>query len=359
MFLLQYNVGGIALNPYNILQIVVTLLFGFLIFAWKIPVFDIIKQHPIRFYAYLYIYGLFSVFWSVMPAASGFFALQNLVFVTLFFVLAANAQNKQHVEKLFLQFNIIVMLAFFYRNFGYWHSVTFSTLAACILTYSLGEMHFSGNREHLNWCRVAIAVGAIGLILTTSSGAMVSVACGIATLGLTSKHKGIRVLAILTILFGLMLVFLGQTDKVIAFLFPGKTMVSIQTAHGRTVIWDMIFHLAKQKPWLGWGYASIERILPLYCTDSHNSMVGCIGSQGYIGVFLLSIAMLTQLLYIVKNIAIPGFRGLLPATVCLLVNANTSGFLNSTTNFQALIFFQILAMSVVFKHNATYGQSQT
>ncbi len=356
MFLRQGNVGGIALNAYNILQIGVTLLLFFLLIAWRIPVISIIQQTPIRFYAWLYAYGLISVLWSIMPAASAFFALQNLVFLVLFFVLAANAQSKQDIERLFIQFNIIVLLMFFYKDLGYLHSVTFSTVSACLLVYCLGEMHFSANRGLVKWFKAAIVVGAVGLAVTTSSGAMVSAACGVATLGVTSRHKGVRFLAFLTIFIGVTLVFLGQSDRVISFLFPGKTLVSIQTAHGRTVVWDMIFQLVEKKPWLGWGYASIERILPLYCIDSHNSMVGCIGSQGYVGAFLLSIAMIAQLGYIVKNIGIPGFRGLLPATVCLLVNSNTSGFISSTANFQALIFFQILAMSAVFKHHAIYEQ---
>lgn len=69
-------------------------------------------------------------------------------------------------------------------------------------------------------------------------------------------------------------------------VMPGKSLETVSSASGRQALWDVLLNLAAQKPFLGWGYACIERAVTntgFMASDAHNNYLGIYGSLGIIG----------------------------------------------------------------------------
>ena len=350
-FLRQGNEGGVAINKFVIVQLFAELSLFYLLISRKFKFSIIFTNQPMIFFCLLYLFGMLSIFWGVLPLMGCYFAFQNIIMVAVLYYLATQTRDIFQLERYYIFANLLILGVFLFRGFCFGdglHSVAYSTVAALLFVYCIAEYDNSRPPENLKMLKRGIIVGGTVLILSTSSGAIVSVVVSIFVLAMFAKNiflRGVSFIAMITILFSY---FLGIFEWLIPIIFPDKSMASITTAHGRTVIWDMIFEKAAMRPLLGWGYASVERILDIYCVDAHNSVIGVIGSLGYIGGGFLIIAMISIFFYMLFRQKYIGFRGLLAATVCGLVNSNTSNFLASKAGLQALSFQMIMVLGAVY-----------
>ena len=306
------------------------------------------------FFALVFFMGICSITWGILPWMGCYFAFENLVMLSTIYYLASKTKNFYQLERYYLFANMLILGAFLFKCIafrgGHFHSVSYSTVAGYLLVYSIGEYGEEGHPpENVRMLKWGMFWGILGLILTTSSGAIVSTFVAMFILVIYAKSPTLKFLALLAITILLFAYFSGSIEWVLSILFPGKSMASITTAHGRTVIWDMIFEKAAERPILGWGYASVERILPLYCTDAHNAVVGVIGSLGYVGGVILVLGMLSLIFYCLGNRSIKGMRGILAAAVCGLVNSNTSNFISAQAGLQSVSFLMVLVMAVFCK----------
>ena len=352
LFLQQGNEGGVAINKFVLVQIFAELGIFAALMAHGFNFFLVFTAQPMAWFCLLYLMGVFSILWGVFPLMGGYFAFQNIVMVSALYYLASRTKDFLQLERFYIFANLFILWAFFIRTIllggGYFHSVAYSTVAGYLLVYSVAE-YDPGSRppENLKMLRKGIFWGALGLAVTTSGGAMVSVAAAFCVLAMFAKQPLLKLGAFLGLCALLIGYFSGATDWVYELLFPGKTMAAISTGHGRKFIWDMILERAQERPWLGWGYASVERILPIYCIDAHKSVVGVIGSLGYIGCTLLILGMLSLFFFVLGRTSLVGMRGLLAAAVCGLVNSNTSNFIASKAGLQALAFQMVVVMAAV------------
>lgn len=342
----------VTMNRFVLLQIFLIFCMGALLFAWTNVYHQLFLNPPTQAYTLLYLLGICSALWSIMPAMSGFFALQNIILLATLFCLAWQANNFVTLEKCFLFFNgAFILFRVIQGIFGFagYHELEASGTGAALLCYCLAEYHsrkLAVSNQKLY--RYIIALSIISLFFGTSSGANVSAACGILMLSLFAKNKTIKFCGFFTIITILLIYFFYDFSSIIEIIFPGKTTLGITTAHGRTNIWAEIMTRVAEKPWLGWGFACIERTLSIRCIDTHNSMIGFLGGLGYTGGVLFIIAILRHIIYVLQRLQRPGYRGLFVATVCLLINSNTFGFLGSKATWLTVVFFQILVLSVIY-----------
>lgn len=345
----------VTMNHFVLLQIFLMLCMGSLLFAWTNAYRHIFSNPPTKAYAFLYLLGLCSALWSIMPAMTGFFALQNIILLAVLFCLASQAKDYMSLEKLFLLFNggyILLRVLRSLSGLAGYHELQASGTGGALLCYCLAE-YYSTDRRYLaesnqKLYKYTILLSIIALLFGTSSGANVSAACGILTLTLFAKNKAVKFWGLVTIIFVLTIYFFYDFTAIVQFTFPGKSEKSIMTATGRTYIWDEIMGRVAQRPFLGWGFACIERTLSIRCIDTHNSMIGILGSLGYIGGTIFAVAILRHIIYMLKRRHLPGFRGLFVATICLLINSNTFGFLGSKATWLTVVFFQILVLSAIY-----------
>ena len=282
---------------------------------------------------------------------SFYFAFQNFILLGSSIMMFTKCKDYYQAERWYLYLNFWIFFLYISRYFlqGIGHSVTHGTVAGLVFVYCLAEY---GNKERKMNNQKLLKLGLIGsgivLFLASSSGAMVSVAFGLLTIVFFSKNNYVKfILGVLLALVTLLYMF-GGVDYILGILFPHKSMASIETANGRAYLWKLILEKASQRPWIGWGFGTVERILAeMYTTDAHNSFIGALGSLGYIGAGLFVLAILMQMFHILKNIHCLGFRGILAATIAAFINSNSSNILVSKASLPSLSYQLIMSLGVV------------
>lgn len=351
-FLRQRNDGGIVINRFVFVQIFAGLCM-FLVLLQNKYQFKILFKIPVtRWFSLLYGLGCLSILWGVFPLMGCYFAFENFILLAAFLNLALHCPERFAIERYYIFINMLLLFFFgvtvlFFGND--WHSVSHSTIAALLFVYCAGEIS-KQQRPTLNLAllRYGLVTGFAGLILTTSSGAIVSTAFAMLFLGFFARNRAMRFFSWFTMACGGYIYLSGEIDLLLQILFPGKTMIAITTGHGRGVIWEMILARAQERPWLGWGYASVERTLPIYCVDAHNAFIGTLGSMGYIGCIFLLMAVLSSLSFCFSNRKYFGMRGVLAAMICGIINSNSSSFFAAQASSQAIAFQLLLVLGVVY-----------
>ena len=145
-------------------------------------------------------------------------------------------------------------------------------------------------------------------------------------------------------------------DNIILTLMPGKNMETIKIGNGRETIWENLLNYADQKPWLGWGFACIERVQQLgiiggqSLSDAHSNYIGMYGSLGIVGCSLFGWHLLSIGHYLFKRISQPGFLGLLAAFICATVNGYSYGFLSGKTCSITVGYIMIVILSFYYDY---------
>ena len=267
--------------------------------------------------------------------------------------LSFKCDDVYQLEKYFIYTTIFMTSMFLVKclfGLATFHSITYSSISAMLTMYCLPEL-YSHNRQHDNTqiLKTGLAFGIILLILTTSGGAIFSVFLSFFAFIILSQKASWRMILILSVVLLCFLLAFGYQQKILSVLFPHKSMISITTAHGRTYVWAMINDKVAEKPILGWGYATVERLLPIYCTDAHNSIIGIRGSLGNTGCIFLIFTMLYLLLYFYSKKNTFGYRGIFFAVLCAFINSNTSNFLAGKAGPCPLVFQFLLVLGAAYR----------
>ncbi len=352
-FLTQGNKGGVAINKYVVIQIVVILLLTLKLHSERVSFRKLLNYNATKHFAILYIFGMFSIIWSIFPLMSFFFSFENLICMMTILYLSLKFTDVYELEKFFIYAIIFIISMFLVKSvfsFRSFHSVTYSSISAMLMIYCLVEL-CSHNRLNCNAkpLKIGLVFGVIILFITTSGGAIFSAFLTLLAFLLLNQKSTWRMFLFLAIGILCLLVVFGYQQKILAVLFPNKNTVSILTAHGRTVIWGMINEKVAVKPLLGWGYATVERILPIYCIDAHNSIIGIRGSLGNIGCIYLIFTMLYILMYFHLQRKTFGYRGIFFAILCAFINSNTTNFLASKAGPCALTFQFLLVLGAAYR----------
>ena len=351
-FLQQGNRGGVGINKYVLVQIFAELGIFFMLFVHRFNFFIVLTELPLMWFGWLYLLGMASVFWGILPLMGCYFAFQNFIMLAALYFLAQQAKDFFQLERLYIFSHIIILWFFFiscFLQFDSWHSVSYSTISAFLFTYCAAEYDKTNrppeNISSLGW---GVFWGIVGLGVTSSAGAMVSVLVSFLFLAMFARKPILRFGAFVCICVVSIAYFSGTYGWLLRLLFPGKSLTSIETAHGRVYLWNLILEKAAERPWLGWGYASVERIISLYTTDAHNAVVGTLGSQGYIGCGILAIALFSTFFFLIRRRVMMGGRGLFVTFVCALVNSNTSNFITSKAGLKTIAFQMIIVLALVY-----------
>lgn len=349
--------GGLAKG----LQVGTTLGMLYYIMKYQSDIFSYTynkTNNAIKWCLTLYLYATFSALWAYMPTFAGFLGFQNVVLILLLTWMFSEIENFYHQEMAFLMIMLFLFLfeAILYRllvlpNLFIHYLPAGSTSALCI-SYCTGELlaarKMSAQRKKI--LRGCIIVALIVLVTSTSSGANASAVFGIAIASLLSGK--IIYGLILAVIAGALYYNKDMLEQLISFIMPGKTKETIESATGRTFLWDIIYELAAKRPLFGWGFGCIERAATdtgkIQSPDAHNNYIGLYGSLGYVGSAIAYLHMVITTISAYGKRIRPGYTGLISAYACALLNGYSFGFLSGKACSITVVYFSIVVLTFCY-----------
>lgn len=302
--------------------------------------------------------ALVSTLWSYKPMLSFFMSLEKLVFMIALFAVFSKFKTFQNAERTFvyLMVGMLVFNGIATRVMGYqgWigHDLQQGSCAAMCFSYCCGEYLAKKTKDRARYkmLMASMLISVFFLAISTSGGANASAALGF---GVALLVCGKFVWGILLLAFGgALYVFKDLAGDIFSFLMAGKSEDDIKSSTGRTAIWEVVDELGAEKPYLGWGYAAMERyitdigIMPL--TDLHSNYYGSYGSTGIVGLGLLIIHHVCAMLYTFGKRLKPGYVGLLSAISCGTLNGYSYGFLSGKTAIITVVYLAVLMMAFIY-----------
>lgn len=351
--------GGIAQG----LQILT--LFGMLYLAYKWNTicvsWGLFKTGmPVLSMVFYLLLGLVSTAWSYKPDFTFFMSFEKLAFLAIFFSILTMPRTFLATEKVFvmLMFGTLVFNWVMPRIMGYQgivgHDLQEGSCAAMCLSYCMGEL--LANKVDLpqrkSMFRIVSIVSILFMFSSTSGGANASAALGVA---IAFAISGRLIWGLVFAAGGSLIMLSGDLfDKIFGILMQGKSERDIQSATGRTAIWEAMTPLAEQKPWLGWGYASMERLMTdrgiMHLTDIHSNYYGSYGGTGIIGLALLIIHHIAAVFYSFRQLLKPGFTGVLCALACGTLNGYSYGYLAGKTAIITVFYLAFVMLTFIYTY---------
>lgn len=130
-------------------------------------------------------------------------------------------------------------------------------------------------------------------IIATSAKVYIGILAGFVVCAFLSRHKVIKVVAILSVCAVLLSVLASHItyEGFARILFAGRDESVIETASGRTVVWPMFMEMVFKSPILGYGFAMAEKIayqqFDFYFDSSHNVFLTAMLYSGIGGCVLM------------------------------------------------------------------------
>ncbi len=314
---------------------------------------------PVKSVTWLYIFALCTTLWAINPQFAFFLSFQNLVMIMLFTMAFSIFDDLYNMERGFIFFTFTIVTFEFIASriettslFN--HLLQSGSLSAMMLSYCAGEFmvcdaHDVERRSLLKYSAVAFM---FYLVVNTSGGANAAAAVAV---GMAMLLSGKYVYALLVIIVGGVLFFNQDLiDSLILTLMPGKNMETIKIGNGRDAIWENLLRYADQKPWLGWGFACIERVQQTgiiggqSLSDAHSNYVGMYGSLGIVGCVFFGWHLLATGIHLFKRRMQTGFLGLLTAFTCATINGYSYGFLSGKTCSITICYFIVIILSYYY-----------
>lgn len=205
--------------------------------------------------------------------------------------------------------------------------------------------------------RIAAVLGfAILLVLTFSKTVLIAmlVAVGVATLFQRGWRKAKFILALLTG-GGLVLVLTGDYLQQQMETYTTNPYL-VQTLTGRTILWRWTLDMVKERPWVGYGFATFRDIFSPYslglgflvpATQAHNAYLDALFTGGLIGLLLFLLTVFSAVMAIARRTrglqATPWASFLISTMVLILIRSLTESMLNLGRDFTILICMALLA----------------
>lgn len=313
---------------------------------------------PVSSLTLFYLYAVISTLWALLPAFAFSLSFQNLLIIGLAYWVFSSVPDGRTLEKVaiyaILSITIVEFLGSRYYNPSLFaHYLPNGSTGAILLSYCFGEyIRENEDYDRKKMLRWTFVMAALFLVLSTSGGAN---AAAVVAVGIAMLFGGKKLYALFLLVIGAILFFNQElVDNLIMALMPGKNMEVIRIGNGRETIWENLLKYASQRPWLGWGFACVERVNQLNIiggqslSDAHSNYVGIYGSLGYVGCVLFGSHLFKTGFYLFKQRLNYGFLGLLCAFCCATVNGYSYGFLSGKTCSITISYIIIIVLSYYF-----------
>ncbi len=278
-----------------------------LIFSGRLfSTWSALRRTPALWLIVYYLVCAASFIWSSAPVYSLYRASEYLVLFFATCAVVAQYQDFTRAEQVFvrvaaatilLQMCVHLRLEGFHLSLGAWHTNSYSATSAMLFCYCLGEylaMTKSERSEAKKRSRRLRRFGIFSfgtLALGTSAASNVAAALGCLLIFLALRRLWLLLIGLWV---GVVLFLIGGSGKIVQdLLFPGKSEYAIETASGRTLIWDLYWHKFLQSPILGYGFGVISGGRDrAFAALSHNSLFTVLIGTGSVGLALFGMFVL-------------------------------------------------------------------
>ena len=229
-----------ALDIYNIIQIIITVILGsYLVIRRDFSfVVSSLFRSPLGWMLVLYVFGAISGLWSAMPMFSTYFGLEGIIFIIALAIIIFQQPDTFSLERLailssylliFFMILEIIRYSRFTLNLFNWHTNSYSTIAAMLFGYCYGEYnnkYREVNSEEKGRLKKGIWISLFFVILGTSAASNIALVSALVVVNLISGKRSLKILSVSLLMF---LLFLNQFygDLFFQLIFPGKTTAEV------------------------------------------------------------------------------------------------------------------------------------
>ncbi len=263
------------------------------------------KTHVFWLFAY-YVLCALSFIWSVDPVFSLYRSIEYIVFLFAAFAAFTEYKSFLRAERAFLtvtMMTILLQMSMVLRFHGLslsmlaWHTNTYTCCSAVMFCYCLGEYlaitkaDRSEDRKRVRRLQTFGVISLMTLAAGTSAASNVAAAAGCLMIFLFLRRISLFVAGFIAALLALTLslLFGGGEDLVRAILFPGKSQYALDTASGRTQIWDFYWRKFLENPIIGSGFQVVSSGRDRsFQVQSHNTLFSVLTGTGLIGFALFT-----------------------------------------------------------------------
>lgn len=313
-----------------------------------------------------YLICAFSSIWSSAPAYSLYRAVEYLILCFATLTIIAHFHDFERAETGFFiiaiatiifQMMVNVRLVGFSFSLSHWHTNTYSASSAILFCYCFGE-YFAMTKAERAAAKartkrlLRAGIFSFGtLALGTSSASNVAAAVGCLMIFLSLRRFGLLLLGLWV---GFIFFLLGGGPEIImGILFPGKDEYALETASGRTLIWELYWYKFLQRPLLGHGFGVISSGRDAaFAARSHNSLFTVLIGTGLIGLLffaIFSIRLWWDALISVWR-RIPGTVGFTGALAAAFVNSLGMPLMADRWVTTSIVFVWLLGLFVFYIH---------
>jgi len=331
-----FQSGGVTAesgSPLDRVFLVALLSLGLFILTWR----KFSWSYAIKEYTWLMLligYMLTSILWSDIPFISFKRWIRELVAVVMVFVVITESNPRQAMQSLFtrtiyilIPFSLLLIKYFpeYGRKYGIWEG-TLMWVGVTLQKNSLGRLclistfflvwtlirRWQGRDIPVVWYQnyadVFVLVLSLWLLKgapdadTYSATAIVALAVGFAAfvglLWMKKRRFNLRAIPFVAMLM------LGVAFGIVTPMVGGSNVASLTsslgrdaTLTGRTGIWAGLLPVIERQPILGYGFGSFwttKRTQIHEITEAHNGYIDVLLEIGYVGLFLLTMFLLTS-----------------------------------------------------------------
>ena len=315
-----------------------------------------LRHHCLAWWIIYYIFCLFSFLWRVPGSSSLFiwYRAGSMLIMTIYtYLIFARFPSREIALKWLLNLIGFTMLSGFLKalSIGVLHTNAYSTNAAVLAIFILvGVKQGIITWKEYKWhCLIAI----VCLVCGTSGGSNVAFLAGLIFYFNLSKN-GFNISKFIISLCLLLIAYHFLWDYAAQIILPGKSVEGIESATGRTAVWETYLYAWRQSPWLGWGFAVGERSAAywgfIYVLSAHNGFLSVLVNTGLIGMIIWG-NFLVPMLYQAHNLMKQGngyATAILVAMVVLLTNNLTVPTMGSNWGQLSCTVVMLLVFFVFF-----------
>jgi O-antigen ligase len=351
----------------NLIEIILVLLtILFLISKRGTRAIRLLFNGPLKFYILYIIWCFISTFWSSDIVYSIFRVIELSVTLFIFGYIFIDIRNKEYAKEVLLLFIILSLVAgigYYLKSgvvsFEQFHSNAYPMLAAAgvIIGFFIyrDRKYFDYNYLNIrNFAVILLAISILGVVLGTSSASNVSLLAAIILLFSLRKANSITFFLLLVSVLLVWIVWENYQDSLIKIVFPGKTLASIESGHGRLGFWKLYINGFLERPIFGYGFPTGEKEGFKYgfslTSTSHNMLLSVAINTGIIGLVLFSIFIYKYSKFIVKKLrgGYLDMKWIAGVWIVFLVNSLSLPALGSHWMWVTSSAFCVMAYSAVY-----------